>query len=158
MNGDLSRVCIPAGRDCGKLSKSAGLLVGSWMNGWWNDGCRVCDSWRTFHGALLVIRVRCICLSAPCELNPDSYASFVTSSSHLPALFLTLLPNPLLSCLLQPASSYSSPLPPPSLFLPLSPSRFSPGRPVIDTYKLPGGSGIVCDPSLSSPARRRFVI
>lgn len=49
-------------------------------------------------------------------------------------------------------------LPPSLLLIPPTPSCFSPGRLVIDTYKLPGGSGIVCDPSLSSPARRRFVI
>lgn len=61
---------------------------------------------------------------------------------------------------------HSHPPPPPAPLVPLlplhpphsQPLAFSPGRPVIDTYKLPGGGGIVCDPSLSSPARCRFVI
>lgn len=57
--------------------------------------------------------------------------------------------------LLSPAPSLCTLSPSPPL---LSPSCISPGSLVIDTYKLPGGGGIVCDPSLSSPARRRFVI
>lgn len=117
----------------------------------------------------------------PFSLSPGPYLTLFSPSLNFHFLFPSVLtfyletPPPFSSflsvSLLEPSYSASLPLSlpaplhsllPPFLsrrpLTPLSPSRFSPGRLVIDTYKLPGGSGIVCDPSLSSPARRRFVI
>lgn len=121
----------------------------------------------TDHVSRLLFLLRCRCHFFSPSLALTLFSLSYTFLFLSPPLFFL---NLLASRLLQPtstlifsltpsiASSLHHWLPPSLLLIPPTPSCFSPGRLVIDTYKLPGGSGIVCDPSLSSPARRRFVI